>query len=50
VNVLYSVDLGGTTERLVSVEYTLSDRFSLLLTQAPEPTGFGFDLRLRRSR
>lgn len=50
VNVLYTVDLGGTTERLVSVEYTLSDRFSLLLTQAPEPTGFGFDLRLRRSR
>jgi translocation and assembly module TamB len=50
VNVIYSVDLGGTTERLVSVEYTLSDRFSLLLTQAPEPTGFGFDLRLRRSR
>ena len=50
VNVLYSVDLGGTTERLVSVEYTLSDRFSLLLTRAPEPTGFGFDLRLRRSR
>jgi autotransporter translocation and assembly factor TamB len=50
VNVLYTVDLGGTTERLVSVEYTLSDRFSLLLTRAPEPTGFGFDLRLRRSR
>jgi translocation and assembly module TamB len=50
VNVLYSVDLGGTNERLVSVEYTLSDRFSLLLTRAPEPTGFGFDLRLRRSR
>jgi translocation and assembly module TamB len=50
VNVLYTVDLGGTTERVYSIEYTLSDRFSLLLTRAPEPTGFGFDLRLRRSR
>jgi translocation and assembly module TamB len=50
VSVLYSVDLGGAAERLVSVEYTLSDRFSLLMTRAPEPAGFGFDLRLRRSR
>lgn len=49
VNVLYSVDLGGTAERLISLEYTLSDRFSLLMTRA-EPAGFGFDLRLRRSR
>jgi translocation and assembly module TamB len=49
VNVLYSVDLGGTAENLISLEYTLSDRFSLLMTRA-EPAGFGFDLRLRRSR
>jgi translocation and assembly module TamB len=49
VNVLYSVDLGGSAERLISLEYTLSDRFSLLMTRA-EPAGFGFDLRLRRSR
>ncbi|MET0552769.1 MAG: translocation/assembly module TamB domain-containing protein [Vicinamibacteria bacterium] len=49
VNVLYSVDLGGTAERLISLEYTLSDRFSLLMTRA-DPAGFGFDLRLRRSR
>jgi hypothetical protein len=49
VNLLYSVDLGGTAERLISLEYTLSDRFSLLLSSA-EPAGFGFDLRLRRSR
>jgi hypothetical protein len=38
VNVLYSVDLGGTAERLISLEYTLSDRFSLLLFSA-EPAG-----------
>jgi translocation and assembly module TamB len=49
VNVLYSVDLGGTAENLISLEYTLSDRFSLLMTRA-EPAGLGFDLRLRRSR
>ncbi|MBI3932607.1 MAG: translocation/assembly module TamB domain-containing protein [Acidobacteria bacterium] len=48
LNVLYSVDLRGTEERLLSVEYTLSDRLSVLLTRT-EPGGFGFDLRLRRS-
>jgi hypothetical protein len=47
-SVLYSVDLRGTEERILSVEYTLSDRFSLLLTRA-DPGGFGFDLRLRQS-
>jgi translocation and assembly module TamB len=46
---VYSVDLRGTEERLVSVEYTLSERVSVLLTRA-EPGGFGFDLRLRQSR
>lgn len=49
LNVLYSVDLRGTEERVLAVEYTLSDRFSVLLTRA-EPGGFGFDLRLRQSR
>jgi hypothetical protein len=49
LGVLYSVDLRGTEERILSVEYTLSDRLSLLLTRA-EPGGFGFDLRLRQSR
>jgi translocation and assembly module TamB len=49
LNVLYSQDLRGAEERLLSVEYTLSDRFSLLLTRA-EPEGFGFDVRLRHSR
>jgi hypothetical protein len=49
VNILYSVDLRGTEERLVSVEYTLSDRLSLQMTRV-EPGGFGFDLRLRQSR
>jgi autotransporter translocation and assembly factor TamB len=49
VNIVYSVDLRGTEERLVAVEYTLSDRLSLLVTRV-EPGGFGFDLRLRRAR
>jgi translocation and assembly module TamB len=49
VNVVYSVDLRSTEERLVAVEYTLSDRLSVLVTRV-EPGGFGFDLRLRRSR
>ncbi len=49
VSVLYSVDLRGTDERLLSIEYTLSDRLSILLTQAV-PGGVGLDLRLRQSR
>ena len=49
LNVLYSVDLRGSEERLLSVEYTLSDRLSLLLTRS-DPGGFGFDLRLRQTR
>jgi hypothetical protein len=48
VNIVYSVDLRGTEERLMAVEYTLSDRLSVLVTRV-EPGGFGFDLRLRRS-
>lgn len=49
MTILYSTDLRGTEERLVSMEYTVSERVSLLLTRA-EPGGFGFDLRLRQSR
>lgn len=49
LNVLYSVDLRGTDERLLSIEYTISDKLSILLTGA-EPGGLGFDLRLRHSR
>ncbi len=49
LNVLYSVDLRGTEEKLFSVEYTLRQGFSLLLTRA-EPGGFGFDVSFRRSR
>jgi autotransporter translocation and assembly factor TamB len=49
VALVYSVDLRSTEDRLVSVEYTLSERVSLLFTRA-DPGGFGFDLRLRQSR
>ena len=48
LSVQYSVDLRGTEERVLSVEYTLSDRLSVLLTNT-EPGGLGFDLRLRHS-
>ncbi|HUG53093.1 MAG TPA: translocation/assembly module TamB domain-containing protein [Vicinamibacteria bacterium] len=47
LNVVYSQDLRGTEERLVAIEYTLSDRLSVLITQS-QPGGYGFDLRLRR--
>jgi translocation and assembly module TamB len=48
LSVVYSVDLRGTGERLLSVEYSVSDRFSVLLTQS-EVDGYGFDVRLRQS-
>jgi hypothetical protein len=48
LSVLYTVDLRGTEERILTVEYTLSDRFSLLLTRE-DPGGFGVDVRLRQS-
>jgi autotransporter translocation and assembly factor TamB len=47
LNIVYSQDLTGTEERLVTVEYTLSDRLSVLVTQS-QRDGYGFDLRLRR--
>jgi translocation and assembly module TamB len=49
LNVLYSIDLRGTEERVLSVEYTLSDRLSLLMTRT-QPGGFGFDIRLHQYR
>lgn len=49
LSVIYSQDLRGTEERILSVEYILSDRLSLLLTRE-QPGGFGFDLRLRRTQ
>jgi len=49
LSVLYSQDLRGTEQRILSLEYTLSDRLSVLLTRE-DPGGLGFDLRLRQSR
>ncbi len=48
LNVQYSSDLRGSEDRILSIEYTLSDKLSLLLTRA-EPGGLAFDLRLRQS-
>jgi hypothetical protein len=57
LNVLYSQDLRGQEERILALEYTLSDRFSLLLTRTDPGTaktgverGWAFDVRLRQSR
>jgi hypothetical protein len=57
LNVLYSQDLRGTEERILAVEYTLTDRYSLLLTRTDPGTaktgaerGWAFDLRIRQSR
>lgn len=49
LNVLYSQDLRGNEQRILSLEYTLSDRLSVLFTRE-DPGGFGFDVRLRQSR
>jgi translocation and assembly module TamB len=49
LSVIYSQELRGSDEHLLSLEYSLSDRLSLLLTRA-NPGGLGFDLRLRRTR
>jgi autotransporter translocation and assembly factor TamB len=57
LNVLYSPDLRGTEERILAIEYLLSDRLSLLLTRTDPGTaktgverGWAFDVRIRRSR
>jgi translocation and assembly module TamB len=49
LSVLYSIDLRGVEDRVLSVEYTVSDRLSVLLTQA-EPGGLGFDVLFRQAR
>jgi translocation and assembly module TamB len=56
LNVLYSQDLRGTEERILAIEYILSDRLSLRLTRTDPGTaktgvekGWGFDLRIRQS-
>jgi translocation and assembly module TamB len=49
LNVLYSQDLRGSEERLLSVEYTLRDWLSVLMTRS-EPGGFGVDALIQRSR
>jgi hypothetical protein len=57
LNVLYSQDLRGTEERILALEYALTDRFSLLLTWTDPGTaksgverGWAFDVRIRQSR
>jgi hypothetical protein len=57
LNVLYSQDLRGTEERILAVEYNLTDRFSLLLTRTDPGTaktgvekGWAFDVRIRQFR
>jgi autotransporter translocation and assembly factor TamB len=47
LNVLYSRDVKGD-ETLVALEYTFSDKLSLLMTRS-DPGGYGFDLRWRKS-
>ena len=49
LTVLYSQDLRGTEERILSLEYILSDRFSSS-SPGSDPGGLGFDVRLRQSR
>ncbi len=49
LGVQYSLDLRAAEDRVLTIEYTLSDRLSLLLTQA-EPGGLAFDVRLRQTR
>jgi len=57
LNVLYSRDVRDAEERILAVEYNLSDRFSLLLTRTDPgsaktavETGWAFDVRIRQSR
>jgi autotransporter translocation and assembly factor TamB len=61
LNVLYSQDLRGTgtgtEERILAIEYTLTDRYSLLLTYTDPGTtktgverGWAFDVRIHQSR
>jgi translocation and assembly module TamB len=49
LTVQYSLDLRSNQDRILSVEYTLSDRLSVLLTSS-QTDGLGFDVEMRRSR
>ena len=46
---VYSQELRGNDEYVLSLEYSLSDKVSILLTR-DTLLGLGFDLRLRRSQ
>ena len=46
LSVTYSAQISGGTEKLVTVEYYLSNRFSLVGSWE-EPGGFGIDARTR---
>lgn len=46
LEVIYSGPISGGTDKVVTVEYSLSNRFSLLGTWE-EPNGFGVDARTR---
>ncbi len=57
LNVLYSQDVRGQEEKILAVEYNLSDRLSLLLTHTDPgiaktgaDIGWAFDVRIRQSR
>ena len=50
LSVLYSQDLRSNDVRLISLEYTLRDWLSLLLTREDPTGGFGVDVRLRQAR
>jgi translocation and assembly module TamB len=49
LSVQYSLDLRNSQERILSIEYTLSDRLSVLLTSS-QTEGAGFDIAMRHSR
>ncbi len=50
LSVLYSQDLRSNDIRLISLEYTLRDWLSLLLTREDPTGGFGVDVRFRQAR
>jgi hypothetical protein len=57
LNVLYSQDVRNQEERILAIEYNLTDRFSLLLTRTDPGNaktgverGWAFDVRIRQSR
>jgi len=49
LSIVYSQELRGNDEHVLSLEYSLSDKVSILLTR-DTLLGLGFDLRLRRTQ